>query len=423
MTSPRVAYLTTAYPYVSHTFIRREIVALERLGYGVTRVAIRAGDAVVDADDVAEDAKTLHLLGQSKGWLLRHGLCGAVLAGGALLAGLGAAWRLSKASERGLVRHLAYFVEALCLMAYLRTQGTEHVHVHFGTNAAAVALLMKLMGGPSYSMTIHGPDEFDAPIGLSLGWKAREALFTVAITRFCDAQLRRWLAVADWHKLHVVGCTVDEEWFDAARPVDEGARDIVCVGRLSKQKGQLVLLDALAEAVARGFTGRLVLVGDGPLRDEIEGRANELDLSAKVRITGWADACEVRRALLDARTLVLSSFAEGLPVVIMEAMALQRPTVCTSIMGIPELVIPGENGWLAVTGDASALAEAIVQADQTPLPRLREMGIAAQDRVRGEHCSGEIAKLDSLFRGYLGHEGARDPQDSDVRPNVMVGGS
>ena len=420
MTFPRLAYLTTAYPYVSHTFIRREIIGLERLGYDVTRVAIRAGETVIDAADVSEDSKTLHLLGQSKGWLISHVLRGASLAGMSLLPGLAAAWRLNKASERGLIRHFAYFVEALCLMAYFHGQRIEHVHVHFGTNAAAVAMLSKLMGGPSYSMTIHGPDEFDAPIGLSLGWKVRESAFTVAITHFCDAQLRRWLGAEDWHKLHVVGCTVGEEWFDAAQPVGEDARDIVCVGRLSEQKGQLVLLDALAEAVAGGFSGRLVLVGDGPLRGEIERRIGELDLASRVHITGWADASVVRQSLIDARVLVLSSFAEGLPVVIMEAMALQRPTVCTSIMGIPELVVPGDNGWLVVTGDAKALSEAILAADQTPLARLREMGSAAEKRVRADHCSGEIVKLDGLFRQYLMSDRAGDSKAPAVQADPLI---
>jgi len=171
------------------------------------------------------------------------------MAGPSFLRGLGTALRLSRSSERGLLRHFAYLAEALCLMPYLRSEEVDHVHVHFGTNAAAVAMLMKRMGGPTYSMTIHGPDEFDAPIGLSLGWKAREALFSVAITHFCEAQIRRWLPATDWSKVHVVGCTVAEEWLAAARPVDEGARDIVCVGRLSEQKGQLVLIDALADAI------------------------------------------------------------------------------------------------------------------------------------------------------------------------------
>ncbi len=402
MTQPRIAYLTTAYPYVSHTFIRREILGLERLGYDVARVSIRAGDAIVDDEDLAENTKTLHLLGQRKEWLARKALRGALLAKGRLFRGLAAALRLSRASERGLIRHFAYFVEALCLMAHFEEERIGHVHVHFGTNAAAVALLMKLMGGPSYSMTVHGPDEFDAPIGLSLGWKVREALFTAAITHFCDAQLRRWVTAADWNKVHVVGCTVGEEWFEAAEPVAEDARDMVCIGRLSEQKGQLVLIDALAEAVSRGFSGRLVLVGDGPLRSEIEGRVRELGLSERVHITGWADASLVRRSLLDARILVLSSFAEGLPVVIMEAMALQRPTLCTTIMGIPELVFPGENGWLAVTGDSKALADGMLEADKTPLVRLREMGANAQKQVRADHSGAEIDKMDRLFRTYAG---------------------
>jgi glycosyltransferase involved in cell wall biosynthesis len=402
MTQSRIAYLTTAYPYVSHTFIRREILGLEHLGYDVERVSIRAGDAIVDDEDVSEHTKTLHLLGQPKEWLARQALRGALLAKGHWFRGLAATFRLSRASERGVIRHIAYFVEALCLMAHFKEERIGHVHVHFGTNAAAVAMLMKLMGGPSYSMTIHGPDEFDAPIGLSLGWKVRESVFTAAVTHFCDAQLRRWVTAADWNKIHVVGCTVGEEWFQAAEPVTEDARDMVSVGRLSEQKGQLVLIEAFADAVSRGFSGRLMLVGDGPLRSQIEARIRELGLSERVHITGWADSSLVQRSLLDARILVLSSFAEGLPVVIMEAMALQRPTLCTTIMGIPELVLPGENGWLAVTSDSKSLADRMIEADKTPLARLREMGANAQKKVREDHSGAEIDKMDRLFRTYLG---------------------
>lgn len=402
MTQSRIAYLTTAYPYVSHTFIRREILGLERLGYDVGRVSIREGDAIVDDEDVSEHTKTLHLLGQPKEWLARQALRGALLAKGRVFRGLAAALRLSRASERGVIRHIAYFVEALCLMAHFKEERIGHVHVHFGTNAAAVAMLMKLMGGPSYSMTIHGPDEFDAPIGLSLGWKVRESVFTAAVTHFCDAQLRRWVTAADWNKVHLVGCTVGEEWFQAAEPVAEDARDMVSVGRFSEQKGQLVLIEAFADAVSRGFSGRLVLVGEGPLRSEIEARVRERGLSERVHITGWADSSLVQRSLLDARILVLSSFAEGLPVVIMEAMALQRPTLCTTIMGIPELVLPGENGWLAVASDSKSLADKMLEADKTPLARLREMGANAQKKVRENHSGAEIDKMDRLFRTYVG---------------------
>lgn len=401
MIHPRIAYLTTSYPHVSHTFIRREILGLERLGYQITRIAIRPSDAVVDRADLAERTRTLHLLGQPKSWLLRQTVRGLLRARGALLTGLGATLRLARSSERGFLRHLAYLVEALSLLPYLEDHNIEHVHVHFGTNAAAVALLIKLMGGPSYSMMIHGPAEFDAPLGLGLGWKVRESRFTTAISRFCDAQIRRWVDREHWTKIHVVGCTVGDEWFQAAVPLSPNERDLICVGRLSEQKGHLTLLEAFAHAVEKGFTGRLVLVGDGALRGTIETRARALGIENRLDITGWADANQVRSHLLAGRALVLASFAEGLPVVIMEAMALLRPVICTSIMGIPELVVPDESGWLVPVCDPARMADAMLAVERAPIDQLHRIAAVAQERVRTHHADEEISKLDVLFRSSL----------------------
>lgn len=399
---PRLAYLTTSYPSVSHTFIRREIQGLEGMGYTISRIAIRAGTAV-DSADTEEEAKTLHLLGRPLVKILGDALQGALRANVKLLKGLTATWRLSRASERGLFKHAAYFVEALALLPHVHRDRIEHVHVHFGTNAATVAMLARLMGGPSYSMTIHGPDELDAPIGFSLGWKMREAAFTVAITHYCSSQLRRWVSYAEWDKIHIVHCSVGPEWFDAASPIDADADAVVCVGRLSGQKGQLLLVDAFADAVARGLDGRLVLVGDGEMRGVIESHISERGLKERIEITGWCDGKEVRRRLLEGRALVLPSFAEGLPVVIMEAMAVQRPVLSTIIMGIPELVRPEEHGWLVVAGDRAALADALLELYATPLERMHRMGAACQERVRERHSTEtEVKKLDALFRRYAG---------------------
>jgi len=403
-----LAYLTTAYPNVSHTFIRREILELERRGYSIVRVAIRPGEAVVDPVDQAESDATLHLLGQPGAWILAQILRGLVQAHFRVLSAVALTFRLSRASDRGIFRHLAYLFEALALLAWFRSRAVAHVHVHFGTNAAAVALLVSCMGGPGFSMTIHGPDEFDAAYGFSLGRKLKAARFTVAISNFCASQLRRWVPYPEWQKIHVVGCTVGEDWFDAGRPVDSGADTVVSVGRLSAQKGQLLLIDALAAAVASGFRGRLVLVGDGEMRPAIEQRIEGLGLGDRVLITGCCTGRDVRDHLLKARALVLPSFAEGLPVVIMESMALQRPVLCTYVGGIPELVVAGEHGWLVPAGDGEALAAALVDLDRTSLEKLRAMGEAAAVAVRRRHhVETEVAKLDELFRAHAGLRPAR----------------
>jgi glycosyltransferase involved in cell wall biosynthesis len=399
----RLAYLTTEYPKVSHTFIRREIRQLERTGDEVVRLAIRdSAGAIADPVDAEENERTFHCLACSPLRLLwdatvvklRHPL--RWMRAALML------WRMSRRSDRGVLRHIAYLIEAACLLRYVKRQGVEHLHVHFGTNAAAVARVMRVLGGPTYSFTVHGPDEFDAPIGFSLRGKIADAAFVVAITDYCAAQLRRWARLEDWDKISIVHCTVADEFFDEARPIDEDSRSLVCVGRLSAQKGHLVLLDAVRALRDDGVDLQLVLAGDGELRDVIEQRIDELDLAGRVTITGWISEAEVRRHLLAARALVLPSFAEGLPVVIMEALALGRPVVATRITGIPELVRDGENGRLVTASNVRELTEALRWIMEAPVEQLDEMGRAGRQLARERHSvEGEVARLRALFTGAV----------------------
>ena len=398
----KLAYLTTSYPSVSHTFIRREILGLEALGYSVLRVAIRTGDAVVEPVDKTEQTKTLHLLAQPPLVLCYQILRGMIRARGRVIGGFRAAWRMNRRSERGLFRHMAYLAEGLALLAYFHEKNVSHVHVHFGTNAAAVAMLVRLMGGPTYSMTVHGPDEFDAPIGLSLGLKMENAEFTAAISSYCASQLRRWVAYPQWRKIHIIRCCVDETWFERASPVNDEANLLVSVARLSAQKGHLFLIDAYADAVRTGLRSRLVLVGDGELRGAIERQIEEHGLGGRVEILGWQDSAKIQQIILSSRALVLPSFAEGLPVVLMEAMALTRPVLSTYIAGVPELVRDGREGWLVVAGDREGLKDALLSIDAIPVEQLRKMGEQAQARVRSRHSiSVEAGKLDYLLRRYV----------------------
>src|SRR5262249_54058823 len=149
--------------------------------------------------------------------------------------------------------------------------------------------------------------------------------FVAAVSSFGRSQLYRWCSLAHWPKIQVVRCGVDAGFLSGGpQPVPETTR-LVCVGRLAEQKGQLLLLEALGKLAAEGVAFEMVLAGDGPMRKEIEQRIGELNLSGRVRITGWLSNDAVRQELLAARVLVLPSFAEGLPVVLMEALALGRP--------------------------------------------------------------------------------------------------
>ena len=395
-----VAYLINQYPKVSHSFIRREILALERAGLEVTRVAVRGWDDVAaDSADEAEKARTRYLL---QGGLLRLSLallrC-LVTRPLAFAVALGSALRFARGSRRPLPLHLVYLAEACLLQRWLKEAGCDHLHAHFGTNATEVAYLCERLGGPGYSFTVHGPEEFDMPAALQLPRKVRQARFVVAISSFGRSQLMRWIDADDWPKVRVVHCGLDGEFLQQALTPPPPTRKLVCVGRLCEQKGQLLLLRALHRLREQGLRVELVLAGDGEMRPEVEALIAELGLADQVRITGWIGGDTVREEILQARALVLPSFAEGLPVVLMEAMALGRPVISTYIAGIPELVDDGVHGWLIPAGDVQALADAMRQVLQHDDAALAQIGARAHERAAARHSTDtEARKLLAHFR-------------------------
>lgn len=400
--TPRLLYLTSEYPHISHTFIRREIQGLEARGYEILRVSIHPGLSNVTKEDEHEAKITQILLGGPKLNMAHLVVKGLFFSKLRIFKALSETFLYGRVGFRGPLRQIAYLLEALALLAICRERVIDHIHVHFGTNPATVAHLSKLLGGPTYSLTVHGPVEFDQPHSQRLGIKCDAALFTLAISSYCRSQLYRWVSVEAWRSLHIVGCSVGEEWFDASRPIPAESKEIVAIGRLDEQKGQLLLVDALADALAKGADLSLAIIGDGPFRSRIQVRIDELGLNRRIKLMGWADAELIRSQLTAARALVLPSFAEGLPVVIMESMALQRPVIASRIAGIPELVRDGKEGWLITPGDRDALAESLIRLSTTSVAALDAMGRAAQDRVRERHHTGRIVeKIDELFQLYL----------------------
>src|SRR6185437_1173480 len=206
----------------------------------------------------------------------------------------------------------------------------------------------------------------------------------------------------DWSRIKVVHCGLEKAFHDGAPAQPTAAPRLVCVGRLCEAKGQLLLLDAAARLAARGIRFELILAGDGPMRGELESLIQHHGLARQVRITGWISSADVRREILAARAMVLPSFAEGLPVVIMEAMALRRPVLSTFVAGIPELVRAGENGWLFPAGSLDDLTVAMEDCLSRPVKEIRRMGDAGYERVMERHAIDvEAAKLADLFRSPL----------------------
>jgi glycosyltransferase involved in cell wall biosynthesis len=397
-----VAYLINLYPKISHSFIRREIQALESQGVAVRRYAIRrTSEPLADAADREELAKTEVLLELGARRLFLSLLRVAAGRPFRFLRTLGLAVRTGVGSDRGLARHLFYVAEACALLDLLRHDPVDHVHAHFGTNAAAVAMYCAALGGPGYSFTAHGTESFQSPHRVRLGLKAKRARFAVTVCEYGTRELTASAPGIDVSKVHVVRCGLDEAFLSAATPTGVTGKQLVLVGRLSPEKGHGVLLDAAARLQRDGVDFRIVLVGDGELRSEIEHRVAALDLGDRIHFAGWQDQAGVQEILSASRALLLASFGEGLPVVIMEAMAMGRPIVSTDVGGISELVVDGETGWLAPSGDPERLAGAMRLALEASDADLAVMGQRGRERVLRMHdARHEAARLKELFQRY-----------------------
>ncbi|MFQ5563060.1 MAG: glycosyltransferase [Parvularculaceae bacterium] len=400
----KIAYFVNQYPGISHSFIRREIQALERAGVTVRRFAVRPSrDGVIADEDIEEARQTRCILTSNKGAFFIDALVTLVAAPARSMRAFVRALKFGGRSEAGLFRHLIYFVEALVLARWMRRKGLRHVHAHFGTNSATVALLAGEMAGATFSMTVHGPEEFDKPALISLTEKIERSAFTAAVSSYGASQLMRLVDPLYWDRIKIVRCGIEKTFFQGSETPSPRGRRFVSVGRLSPQKGQMVLVEAVSRLQQDGADVQVVIIGDGPMREALEESARAFGVDGDIHFAGWRTPAEVRAEIEAARIFVLPSFAEGLPVSIMEAFVLERPVISTYVAGIPELVRPGENGWLAPAGDAEALANAMRAALAASDEEIAAMGRAGKERAAAMHdIDIEAAKLKAHFATALG---------------------
>jgi len=409
----RVAYLASHYPAVSHTFVQREVRALRDRGVQVDTCSIwraRPEHLLSDADR-SEFERTHSLLPCRAAALIRAHLEAFAHRPARYLATLALALRLRPPGLRPRLWRLFYFAEAMLLWRHLHALGVRHVHAQFADSATDVAMLLshfERADGPgqdgwTWSLAVHGPVEFYDVSENRLAEKIRRALFVIAISDFGRSQLMTLVSEELWSKLHVVHCGVDPEVFalPAARPVRSGVASVLFVGRLVHLKGQSILLEALGELRDRGLEVRAVFIGDGPKRADLERRVHALGLDETVRFPGSVGQDEIRHHYAAADVFCLPSFAEGVPVVLMEAMAMGLPVVSTRIMGIPELVEHGVNGLLVRPGRVDELADALERIVADPEQGAR-MGGAGREKVSVEYdLHRSAARLEGIMRGAL----------------------
>jgi colanic acid/amylovoran biosynthesis glycosyltransferase len=399
----KIAYLMNTYPLISTTFIRREIHALEELGVQVERFAVREwAEDLVDPMDIQERDRTSYLLTGNQSGLIGSFIKEFVVNPRGLFRGLTTAYRLWRDAGEGFVRHAAYLLEAVSLRQRMAAAQLQHVHVHFGTNAATVAMLSLAMGGGTYSFTAHGPDEFMDPARSRYDLLVHHSAFVAAISNFCRVQLARIAGMECWDKIEIVPCALDLREFPKGPENADRSQHLVCIGRLCPQKAQTLFPDAV-EPLSDEFPGlKVVLVGDGETRAEIELKIAEKGLQKHFEFLGWCSNEEVRARLMGARAMLLPSFAEGLPVSIMEAFALRTPVISTYIAGIPELV-DSSCGWIIPAGDVSALTASIRSCLTTEDQALNSMGDIGRSRVEARHdVRRSAALLRDCFERYGG---------------------
>jgi colanic acid/amylovoran biosynthesis glycosyltransferase len=381
---PRLAYLVSRYPALSHTFILREVLGLRRRGFDVRVASINPPDrpGSLMTDDELQEAARTYVVKRSRWWEL-VGAHAATACTRPLLYAAGLAWavRLARWDVKKLLFGLGYFLEAGLVGRWMGRQRLSHLHVHFANPAATVGLLVSRMFPVTLSITVHGPDEFDDVRQHALSDKIAAASFICCISRFAKSQLMKLSPSTEWNKMEVARLGVDPGiFFPVAAPPGPRPFDILCVGRLVPAKGQQVLIEAVGRLVGAGRAVRLRLIGEGPDRRRLEQQVALEGLHEVVRFEGGITQDRIRSFYQQADMFVLPSFAEGLPVVLMEAMAMELPCVSTWIAGIPELIRPGQDGLLVAPGDVEALTQAIARLMDDPALR-SALGREGRDRV------------------------------------------
>ncbi|UZD91703.1 glycosyltransferase family 4 protein [Cognatishimia activa] len=405
----KIAYLTGEYPRATDTFIQREVAELRAMGREVLTCSIRqtGPEHHVGPEQRAEAAKTFHVLKAAKSpiHLLKCHWRFLREDAGRYFSALRLAFSTNPGGVKNSLYQVFYFAEAAVLGAHLKDQGVVHLHNHIAKSSCSVAMLMSEMTGIPFSFTLHGPDIFFAPDHWRLDKKIEKASFVACISHFCRSQAMGFSESATWAKLHIVHCGVDPKKYEGAKPAS--GQKLLFVGRLAAVKGLPILLQSMVDVEGASLT----VIGDGPDRGDLQAQTRDLGLADRVDFVGYKSQDDVAEALKNHDIFVLPSFAEGVPVVLMEAMATERPVITTQIAGIPELVENGVDGFLVPPGNTAALTEALKSLCADTKLQVK-MGKSGRQKVTAGYTSkDEAAWLSKLFDGYI----SNDPP-MDVRP-------
>ncbi|HEX8645847.1 MAG TPA: glycosyltransferase [Thermoleophilaceae bacterium] len=389
----RVGYLAALYPIVSHSFLLREVEGLRRSGLDVETMSVWRSprSELLDEASRREGARTWALDGEGRAAIVWSHVRALALAPRAYGATLAKAFRSRPRDRLGLAWRAAAFRRGFALVRHCERRAIHHLHVHHASAGAEFAVLACTYGrasgrGPrSWSLSLHGPGEWYARNAIGIDRKVADAEWVACISDWTRGQAMFLSSRRHWHKLEVLRLGVPVEQFARSAPAPAPAEPLVLsLGRLVPQKGQAVLVGAIAHLRAQGRDVRCVIAGAGPLEDDLRALCEELGVADLVELPGAVPPADVPSLLERASVFCLPSFAEGLPVVLMEAMASGLPVVASRVMGIPELVEDGSTGLLVPPGREVELAAALIRVldDAELAARLVRAG---REKVRCDH--------------------------------------
>ena len=398
----KIAYLTGEYPRATDTFIQREVAALRKQGVQIKTFSVRptGEEHMVGEEQKQERKQTFYILPPKPIKLLQAHLNLFVNSPKRYLQALKLAWSTRIYGLKGNLYQLFYFLEAGILAQEINRQQIPHLHNHFGNSSCSVAMLAAELGGFSYSFTIHGPHIFFEPYHWRLDEKINRALFICCISNYCRSQTMIFAPIDKWKKMHIVHCGIDPQLFQVSSHQGQGKR-LLFVGRLAAFKGLPILLESLKALKKHHPDITLTVVGDGGDRTSLEEMTVDLGLSSNVNFVGYKSQAEVRKYFEETDVFVLSSFAEGVPVVLMEAMAAGVPVVATQIAGVNELVENGISGYIIPPGNPTPLTQSIEELLNNSELR-NKFAIAARNKVEQEfNINLEAQKLHKVISRAL----------------------
>jgi colanic acid/amylovoran biosynthesis glycosyltransferase len=398
----RFLHLIGQFPAINHGYLLAEVRHLRSLGVGVSVASVSPPDRPIEklTPEEREEAGLTYYLKSVPSVkvallfiaeFLRHPL--------RFTRGWIFAMRLAGGGLKRTAYHMAYFAEAILVGRHMRHLGLAHVHASF---SATVALLASRTFPVTMSFGVYGFGELQNPSETQLEERIKGALFVRSNSRHGKGQLMLCCDRNEWSKLVYVPLGIDATEF-GARPQsrESSLLHILCVGRLAPEKGQSLLLEAIAMLKAQGYAAHLRLVGDGPDRKWLESRVADLGIDGHVECTGWDDQDRLMALYADTDLFVLPSLAEGIPMVLMEAMAMQVPCVAPRITGIPELIKHGVDGMLFTVADVEDLSNQIRTLWESPELRAK-LGRQARARVARDYdMARNTQKFATVLADYL----------------------